>query len=927
MATIQGTSGNDTINNGTTGDDTILALAGDDSITATAGNDSIDGGSGTDKLIINQDLSIYNDRVLYIINNTEVSADYNDNYNTIKGALVGISLGYTIYLGSLGTTSTSHIELYQTNLTGTANNDLLIYQNGTRYYGGDGSDVFFANWSAAANAIIFNNNPNVVQTVNGVSLSGLERLLIATGSGNDIISNSFVDNSNDEIYTGAGNDTISVSKGDDTIDGGTGTDKLIINQDLSLSVVDSRIYYTINNTDLYSNYNSNYNAINSALSGVASHYSITLGSFGRSIVSNVEQYQVNLTGTVSDDILIYQNGSRYDGNDGIDTFFANWSAVTTAISWNNAPNTAQTVNNISVKGLEHLLISTGSGNDSLGNTALNTDDEFYTNAGNDTIIASSGNDTIDGGAGIDKLVINQDLSTYDDTLYYIINNNSLYGDSVGYQTINTALAGVTNNYTIILGSHGSANVINVEQYQTDLTGTARADLLIYQNGTHYYGSGDIDTFYADWSAKTTAISWDNNPTTVQTINGVSVNSLERLLLATGSGNDVIKNSTVNTSDEFYTGAGNDTITASQGFDTIDGGAGIDTLVANWTSNTDGIEWDNNPSTVQWINNTTLSNIERLVINTGNNNDSIKNTRVTANDVINTANGTDTIYGGGGDDSINAGAGNDTLDGGAGADSLIGGSGNDRYIIDNTADIITESSTLATEIDTVVSSVSYSLGNNVENLYLTSALAINATGNSLANILSGNNAANVLTGGLGTDKLTGGLGSDTFIGGAGKDTNILTENTASTDIVRINAGDSLVTAFDTLTDFQLGKSASSNAGVDKLDLSSNKIASNITAANGTNKGIIASHHINNGMISFDDVDSYKAALTISATNFNDAVGYLQNNIIASSTVAFNALGNVYIFQDGGVNDSLIQLTGISANSINTTGLGIDSVWIV
>src|SRR3569623_1560276 len=92
--------------------------------------------------------------------------------------------------------------------------------------------------------------------------------------------------------------------------------------------------------------------------------------------------------------------------------------------------------------------------------------------------------------------------------------------------------------------------------------------------------------------------------------------------------------------------------------------------------------------------------------------------------------------------------NNTLDGGAGADTLSGGLGNDTYVVDNTADVVTENLNEGT--DTVQSSVTYTLGNNVENLTLTGTAAINGTGNTLDNILTGNSLANVLTGGLGDD---------------------------------------------------------------------------------------------------------------------------------------------------------------------------------
>jgi len=114
---------------------------------------------------------------------------------------------------------------------------------------------------------------------------------------------------------------------------------------------------------------------------------------------------------------------------------------------------------------------------------------------------------------------------------------------------------------------------------------------------------------------------------------------------------------------------------------------------------------------------------------------------------------------GGDDGLNGGAGNDTLDGGTGADNMIGGTGNDLYYIDVTGDSVVE---LAGEgTDTVSSGISYTLGDNLENLTLTGG-ALNGTGNALDNILLGNGLGNRLDGGLGADSMAGGAGDDLYI---------------------------------------------------------------------------------------------------------------------------------------------------------------------
>ena len=106
----------------------------------------------------------------------------------------------------------------------------------------------------------------------------------------------------------------------------------------------------------------------------------------------------------------------------------------------------------------------------------------------------------------------------------------------------------------------------------------------------------------------------------------------------------------------------------------------------------------------------------------------------------------------GNDTLRGVAGNDTLDGGVGADTMVGGADNDTYVVDNVGDRVTERR--GRGIDRVNSSVTYTLGANVENLTLTGdAGAINGTGNASDNVLHGNAGANVLNGGAGNDTMT------------------------------------------------------------------------------------------------------------------------------------------------------------------------------
>lgn len=129
-------------------------------------------------------------------------------------------------------------------------------------------------------------------------------------------------------------------------------------------------------------------------------------------------------------------------------------------------------------------------------------------------------------------------------------------------------------------------------------------------------------------------------------------------------------------------------------------------------------------------------------------------------------GNDRLAGRAGADILLGGAGNDRLDGGAGIDSLSGGAGDDTYVIDHASEI-QKSSDPGT--DTVISTVSYALGAQQENLLLAGNAALRAGGNAGANRIVGNGANNQLTGGAGNDRLDGGAGDDRLIGGAGRDT--------------------------------------------------------------------------------------------------------------------------------------------------------------
>jgi Ca2+-binding RTX toxin-like protein len=115
-----------------------------------------------------------------------------------------------------------------------------------------------------------------------------------------------------------------------------------------------------------------------------------------------------------------------------------------------------------------------------------------------------------------------------------------------------------------------------------------------------------------------------------------------------------------------------------------------------------------------------------------------------------------------------GLGNDVLDTRTGSvhGSIDGSGGNDTFLVSSQKVDIVESAGGGN--DTVKSTVSYSLGDNIETLILLGKGNTSGQGNGSDNHITGNSGNNTLHGGAGLDFLNGGKGNDTLAGGADQD---------------------------------------------------------------------------------------------------------------------------------------------------------------
>ncbi|MFN9177146.1 MAG: DUF4347 domain-containing protein, partial [Dolichospermum sp.] len=362
--------------------------------------------------------------------------------------------------------------------------------------------------------------------------------------------------------------------------------------------------------------------------------------------------------------------------------------------------------------------------------------------------------------------------------------------------------------------------------------------------------------------------------------------------------------------------GDDTITSTfanlQQNDTIKGGNGTDTLIITGGTVNDLISIDTSNTTNQLdIPGTTVFGFERFDLTSFAGTISFDGTT-----------GNDWIKAGTGNDDLGGGNGNDTLNGGAGADLLGGGKGNDTYVVDNVGDVIAEF--LNQGIDTVESSITWTLRANLENLTLQGTTAINGTGNNLNNIITGNTGNNTLNGGLGNDTLIGGTGNDTLIGGAGNDSYYV-DNTA--DIITESVGQGLDSVFSTAATYTLSANVENLTlqGTTAINGTGNTLNNNITGnaadnvlTGGTGADTLIGGVGNDSYYVDNTADTITENLNEGTDTVYSSVTYTltpnTENLTLQGTTAINGTGNE-------LNNNI---TGNAAANILTGGLGNDTL---
>jgi Ca2+-binding RTX toxin-like protein len=852
VAAANAIQGNDTIDGGE-GDDSIFASGGADTVQGGLGNDRIDGGSGVD---------------------------------TINGGEGDDTLS-----GGDGTEETVH---------GDNGNDILISGGEGHYYGDAGNDTIRAGLTAGVNEYLDGgadidtldtrtwNGAYTIDLAAGTTDFGeiflnFENLI--SGNGTDTVTGTAGNNDiktnggTDSINAGDGNDTIDGGAGDDTIDGGVGADTMAGGQDNDTFIVDNSGDVVVEENFPNSGVDTVMSSVSYTLPDNVEILTLTgagnISGTGNALANTINGNGGNnkLDGKANADILA--------GKAGNDTYWVDAAGDVVSEAVGEGEDRIYTTVSYALgagQEIEHLTVLDPNSGSNLDLTGNGFDNDLVGNAGNNVIDGQVGGDTMRGLLGNDTYVVDDDGDS--------VKENVGEGTDTVLSSITESLAKNVENLTLtgvgnINGTgNGLANTVVGNAGNNVLDGSGGADAL-------QGGLGD-DTYILDNSGDAVSEAAGEGTDTVKTgMTYVLGNNLENLIL-TGTGNyDGTGNGLDNT---LQGNAGNNTLNGMGGADTMKGGLGNDDYVVDNIGDVivEG-GGDGNDRVQSSVTYTLGNNVEELTL-TG-----ALNRNGTGNGLVNILRGN---------------TGNNILDGMGGADTMKGDLGDDTYVVDDAADLVQENGGEGT--DTVLSSVTFTLAKNVENLTLTGTSNRNGTGNTLANTLEGNSGNNLLDGMGGADTMKGGAGNDTYV----------VDN--ASDVVQEGAGE----GNDTV---QAGVSHTLGNNVEKLLLTGtgningtgNSLDNTLTGNSGNN--ILDGMGGNDTLAGGTGNDTYivdKAGdvITENAGEGTDSVQSSATYTLSANleNLLLTAAGNI----NGTGNDLANQITGNAGNNRIAGGLGND-----
>jgi len=752
-------------------------------LTGNAGNDTLDGGAGNDTTIggLGDDtyvLDSLSDKI------TEASGEGTDTvkvaftFTLTDANLENLTLTGSSWIDGTGNAKDNVLTGNDAlnHLYGDAGNDTLDGGGGPdTMFGGAGNDTYVV--EHPGDQVTETTDPGIDTVMSSVTYAladpNVENLTLTgssaidgTGNAKDnlligTISNNVLDGlgGNDTMKGGFGDDTYGVDSLGDVIsseDKNTGTD-----------MVRSKIDYTLglnleNLVLLAAALVANGNVLVNQLTGNDLNNTLD-GKTGADTMAGGKGNDVYFMDVATD--KINENGD--EGTDEVDSAVALKTAIANVENYVFAGKAA---------------VNFSAGLDVVGN-------EIAATGAADTLDGGGGNDTMKGGVGNDLYLVD---ATADQVIEDAKHGTDLVKSAADYtlgaNVENLTLTGTgdtkgTGNElpNLIIGNSG-ANTLSGADGNDTLTGNDGDDSLDGGKGNDAMtgGNGD-DTYVVDspgdkvTEGSTALAGHDTVEGKISYTLGANVEDLD---LSAGGAINGTGNALANL---IIGSAAANKLDGKAGADTMQGGLGddiyvIDNLKDQVDESGGGVS---DSDTIQIATAFDLQAASIAILG------AVENVTVTGTAAIGAFGdgSANHLTGNSGANTLDGRGGNDVLDGLGGADVMIGGDGDDTYVIDNAKDVVQETGSGTADLLAASISIDLAAYAEIEDVTLTGAGALKATGdeqknhltgNIGANLLSGNDGADTLVGGAGNDTLDGGVGADSLAGGIGNDTYIVAD---------------------------------------------------------------------------------------------------------------------------------------------------------
>lgn len=786
--TLIGNSGNNWLQGGSL-EDTLIGNTGNDTLQGSrsavyvkgqliseSGFDTLMGGAGDDSYIVDSTqhsiVELEGEGVDSVTANDDfVLVDFVENLTLVEGA------------GDINGTGNEGVNYIE----GNSGNNILDGRGGAdTLVGGEGDDTYIVDETSDVVIETAENSFDTVIASNTYTLSdALETLTLGgensiDGTGNQL--DNFIngntasnvlsgEDGNDEMYGNEGDDALSGGEGNDYLQGDAGVDLMAGGNGDDIYVID-RLEDQIIESE------------NAGQDFVVSSISITLEVNVEGLQLASSEDLIGIGNELNNEITGGDGNDRLEGKSGNDTLYSS-GGVDTLIGgegddiYYRYDDEDDQILEVAGEGydvvdsyvsthleanVEEIRLEGGADLEAIGNiennvlTAFEGNNRLSGEGGNDQLDGGAGNDFLDGGVGDDVIFGGGDALT--ESYYVLMEDGYGWGGPSENETLiarhyvdGDGDSGYGETYISLLGNDDH---LSGGDGDDRLDGGSGSDELHGDNGNDYLYGGDDGgiTQIAEVEAIDFEIHAEGNLQQTPEVFSVTLQH--------------------DNNDSLYGGAGNDTLEGGTGDDLLDGGTQLDVMRGGQG---DDIYYIDSTKSPTWVPPAGVVVVQETYLDTVvENADEGYDTvfaeatyqlaeHVEALTLIGSAN----LQGKGNslDNVLVGNNGANALDGGAGTDNMMGGLGNDSYAVDSISDMVIEN--MGEGVDSIRASVSYTLSENVENMQLMGTLAINATGNDLANTLSGNAAANQLRGGAGQDTLNGGTGTDYLEGGRDADT--------------------------------------------------------------------------------------------------------------------------------------------------------------